>query len=825
MSANNNRFWKPSSKEEKHKLETSSGFNLAGSVPCSSRTRGVSLSYKHNDDEPTPKRPRVLLPSFLGNTGNTTISSLTTATDVPPTETKSRLLPPSTRIILEREPLQKQMESYVFCPKCKSNVTVSFPTTCIATGSKITCNNDMCSWINYQGPRTADVPLPQTHQGSALIVRNVDFEANVLFVLSFLTSGDGGVEAGRLCGMMGFPNSTTMGPRSFGIIEEYIGPVIRQFADDIVRDNLVAEVREYYGSQKDNDDVLLFDLWQQDKLPIGRTDLWPHLPVTYDMGWQGRASGMQCNSLSGDACFFGGKTRKAIGYIVVSKGCSFCNGWKKQTNHAGIDVPEHDCRRNWYGSSGAMEPHGCLQMSVRLYNNNKVITSTIVTDDDSSIKSKLKWSNKDHMANNGLTDPPTTINSNGNEVVRPDHGELPGHMPEPVFKADPNHRKKTWKKSLYQLLYSAKKVNMTITHMDVLRLGTNFAYMIRTLHGKTEEEMISSSKAVIEHHFDCHTWCGGWCSRKKQTQQQKDEKKRHYRTKEKDGALYNELQKRIERFITIEALREVAHEYDTLCNESFNNVAAWLAPKNKVYGASASLTNRVAVAVGVTSLGTLAYYQELFNRLGLTMSPVVEHYLRLQSQYRDARIAKGKTAEGKKNRVDKYHNRLMEKTVVAKREKAKREGTYKTGMGINGGYTEEELSKAQELYPKEFQQAARRQSNNKKAAKCPFCERPGHVTRRSAACGEHQLYLDNMNKKKQANGLPTAGPLDDNAEESDDVHRGIDTPAAQTARDSSECDILDGIDLDGNDEFFDCIECSDLNPEDNSNDSDKENAF
>jgi len=109
-----------------------------------------------------------------------------------------------------------------------------------------------------------------------------------------------------------------------------------------------------------------------------------------------------------------------------------------------------------------------------------VIVNAVVTDDNSSIKSKLKWSNSDHMLNHGSTDPPTIINSNGNEVVRPNHGELPRHMPEPDFYADPNHRKKTWKKSLYQLLYMVKKVNMTITHMDVLCLGTNFAYMVRT---------------------------------------------------------------------------------------------------------------------------------------------------------------------------------------------------------------------------------------------------------------------------------------------------------------------------------------------------------
>jgi len=85
--------------------------------------------------------------------------------------------------------------------------------------------------------------------------------------------------------------------------------------------------------------------------------------------------------------FFCGKNCKVIGYTVVSKGCSFCNRWKKRKNN-NLPIPEHEGRKNWNGSSGAMDPCGCLQLFVRLCNNNKVIVEKIVADDDSSIKSK-----------------------------------------------------------------------------------------------------------------------------------------------------------------------------------------------------------------------------------------------------------------------------------------------------------------------------------------------------------------------------------------------------------------------------------------------------
>jgi len=470
-------------------------------------------------------------------------------------------------------------------------------------------------------------------------------------------------------------------------------------------------------------------------------------------------------------------------------------------------------------------------MCKRLFVNNKVVLENIVADDDSSIKSKLKWSNQDHMINHGLAEPPTTINSNGNEVVRPDHGEVPRNMPEPQFCADPDHRKKTWKKTLHQLLCSTKKKNMTITHMDVLRLGTNFAHMVRTLHGKSDEEMLTASEAVIEHHFDCHTCCGPWCKRRQQSDEEKEAKKKCCRSKEKDASLHKELQRRIERFVAIESLHEVAHECDTLCNESFNNVTAWLAPKNKACGSSESLKTRVAVAVGVTSLGAQEHCKQLFERLGTTMTPVVEHCISLQSEHRDKRNARSKTAKGKTKRVDKCHKKLVEKTATTKREKAKREGTCSTGMGVSGGHAEDKLVKAKEMDPREFQQAERRANKERVARKCPFCEGSGHMTRRSKKCGEHQTHLDSIANKKNgateslADNTTTENEVDNAVGIAEDsIHVGDDAPAAQTARDASECEPLDGMGLDdGNDEFFDCFECLDSNSDNESAGSDKEN--
>jgi len=236
-----------------------------------------------------------------------------------------------------------------------------------------------------------------------------------------------------------------------------------------------------------------------------------------------------------------------------------------------------------------MEPVAILEMYKMLFTGYSVIVKSIVTDDDSSIKATMKWSNNDTMENLGTDKPPMVVGADGKETVRPDKGKIPKHMPEPLFLADPNHRKKTFGKSMFQLAGLKVDKKMTMTKMDSYRLQTNFAYMGRSLSGKTDEEMLYSSKAVVEHHFDCHDFCGDWCNRKKNMDN--DSKKKYYRSKEKDILLYNKLQARIARFITLKGLKEISHCMDMLANESLNNTIAWYAPKNKAHSSSESLKN------------------------------------------------------------------------------------------------------------------------------------------------------------------------------------------------------------------------------------------
>ena len=92
------------------------------------------------------------------------------------------------------------------------------------------------------------------------------------------------------------------------------------------------------------------------------------------------------------------------------------------------------------------------------------------------------------------------------------------------------------------------------------------------------------------------------------------------------------------------------------------------------------------------------------------------------------------------------------------------------------------------------------------------CHKDGHATRRSKKCDEHDIYLASRKQPPQHAAQVDDNQQDDSANtvdaalvDNNDIH--ADSAEAQTARDASECDLLDSMDLDGNDdEFFDTVE-------------------
>ena len=110
---------------------------------------------------------------------------------------------------------------------------------------------------------------------------------------------------------------------------------------------------------------------------------YPVICAGTDMGWQHRRS----NSASGHAFFVGFHTRKAIVWILFSKRCAICRAHGAANGAAvGGPVRDHDCSKNYRGSSKAMESRAVLDMYVQMYRTKQVTIGLVIADDDTSMK-------------------------------------------------------------------------------------------------------------------------------------------------------------------------------------------------------------------------------------------------------------------------------------------------------------------------------------------------------------------------------------------------------------------------------------------------------
>jgi hypothetical protein len=128
----------------------------------------------------------------------------------------------------------------------------------------------------------------------------------VLFVLGFLSVGDGVREAQRLLGLLDLPNLTSMETKTFMRIEKEIAPVIIAIAEEALQNNLILEVE---ASEEDYPVGLDFEKWKEAVLRKDYTypkHLFAPVRAGTDMGWQQHRT--VHDPLSGHAFLFGANT-------------------------------------------------------------------------------------------------------------------------------------------------------------------------------------------------------------------------------------------------------------------------------------------------------------------------------------------------------------------------------------------------------------------------------------------------------------------------------------------------------------------------------------
>jgi hypothetical protein len=755
-------YWKPSATKESNKLAAKeAGWKLPGasSEVVTTRTRHGGAA------QPTMTTTR----NEQSESSDSSYSSESeTSSDEKLMAQLADLKPCETRVLLESDPLRRVVELVGRCQVCHGPIHVHLETVCVATYVKISCLNADCKWTHE-----SEKPAGTTVHGQQddKYERMTDYAANVLLVLACLSCGDGSTEAGRMLGFLGLPNYTTMESRSFHIIEERIGPVIRALADEIMFENLSAEVKAVT-------DEAGYLTWQQSVDPLIasaplRKDNYPKLRGSFDQAWQQKKSGHTYDSPSGHGLIFGHYTRKPLVCVVKSKICNTCSHFLKKHPGEEANIPTHTCAKNYSGSSGAMEPVSCLELITTLYDKFECVVELLCCDDDSSIRADCQWSNADYLKNYKTTILPQVPISKGPNKgklqPRPDKGKLRADIPQTRFVSDPNHRGKLLTGELIALDKATVKEKLTMTRMDSTRIGKNFKYMTKTLRSTPPEEWVTTASAVLDHHFDRHDNCGSWCRRKLETAAERKATKKYYRSVETDKPLFDLLSKLMTRFVSYDKLEDIAHGMDTNCNESFNNTVSWFAPKNKVYCGSMSLNNRIAIAIGVTSLGFLAYFKRLFQKLGIAMTPNVLYFLQQKNEVRVSRLVKLKTHDKKKARNQHKYNKLVEDTKIARKERMVRAGTYRRGMNLDGDEEEEQPPKKKRATP---------------VCPHPFCGLKGHSTTRSKSCKANPAALK-LNGQEHACAMAVAV-----AAEAEKVISG-DQVAGDNTRDADDIDAHD----------------------------------
>lgn len=236
----------------------------------------------------------------------------------------------------------------------------------------------------------------------------------------------------------------------------------------------------------------------------------------------------------------GHRSGQICSFSTRSKDCRQCE--------LGGDPETHDCRKNYNGSSKAMEQ----DMAIELYTNNKlfddaqVYGARLVMDDDS-----------------------TTI------------AGLQQVTPYNVIKwSDKNHACKNFKKSLYALKLSAKQIKY---------FSKNFVAAIENNKGDTEE-LKKTLKSIVPHAFGDHTLCSF----------HEQNKNYNYNNLPNNQPLQNiQLRTSLEDLLSryIDNAEKLSPAASTQVNESFNNTMASKSPKRKHYSKSESFNFRMAAAV------------------------------------------------------------------------------------------------------------------------------------------------------------------------------------------------------------------------------------
>lgn len=588
--------------------------------------------------------------------------------------------------------------------------------------------------------RVYDDPARGFHR--RLTSKYIDHDINLLVVLAAYLSGLGGTEVQRIAAALNLKNFNPCLKMYHKSSKHYVSNIVIQEAKIVVKEALVEEVRNGFFQRHpscDEDDWKSYLHWTSntsvddpDQSDDERETFSPvDLVVSADMGWQKRSSGRKYDSPSGHMFLVGSATGKIVAFDLKCVNCATCLRAQKDNK-----IPRaHHCPKNFDGHAKAMEATTAAELIVHISNqfNGKARVSTVISDDDSSMRSHCSHA-----------------------------GGLPTTIYEPIFLADPSHRCKIIGKPLFKLA-ALKKSSCTLTTHDATRIKVYTACFFNQNRGKgrTVAWMQEHVWCVLYHYFDDHRFCtSDFCYKIRencaQSNQNPAEEQAHplpqsrvpaashstlsklhalrsspgyYRCMKKDSKLFNQLKDCLMPYFGAEAIKEVMHEHNTQRNEGMNTAMCISAPKFKNFSRSPELSTRVALVAGCQNLGKCKFVERVIEKFNFATKPTA--FLSLLEKEDNAKIKRQErqaSVRVKRQRITKRVSKALESRQ--KDIKAAQKGTT---------YGDDNA-------------VVKKKSNN--PSTCPFrqfgCNTPGHThtTILAKECKYHYLWKQNRDLEK-----------------------------------------------------------------------------
>ena len=427
------------------------------------------------------------------------------------------------------------------------------------------------------------------------------FTINVKASAAMLHSGIGPTKLMDLLSVMNIPPPST---KTIKKRERDVGPVI----ESVAKKNCLQNVS------------------------IARTKHPDGVSAKADAGWQKRSSGRTYNSMSGHSSLYVDEI--LVGFNSRSTTCRICEIAAK----SGKDPLPHDCRRNWSGSSKAMEPSMVVEL-VKNVQTEGLPVKRIVMDDDSTTIHHLR------------------------KYVDPDMGKW----------TDTGHAKKNFT----SLLYKAAGTHSILTRNKsqvINYLRRRWSNAVSYNEGDPEG-LRANFRQIPKHAFavNDHTECGKWC---KATSNPEYKISGLANGKPlTDPSLLEEITNIFE--IYARNAERLAPCASTNRNENFNNIVASKAPKNIHYSSSESLDFRISCAAAQNSRGR-SYMCDVFREMELSPSRIHEKRAAQQDKTHNSRKLKASLKESKIRHVE-----LRELRGKKLKEVETKEGTtYRTGVDL-----------------------------------------------------------------------------------------------------------------------------------------------